>query len=60
MMGTREPLRDGFEYDALTRFRRRIRLRRGESVRAKRGFWKRVRRQARVEAAREADTESAQ
>ena len=47
-MWTRQRLRGGIEYDTLTRFRRRIRLRRGEIARAKRQFWKRIRKQARA------------
>lgn len=50
MMGTREKLRGGIEYDSLTRFRHRIRLRPGETQRAKRQFWKRIRKRARIEA----------
>jgi hypothetical protein len=54
MMGTRQRLRGGIEYDALTRFRRRIRLRQSEVARAKRQFWKRTRKEARSAAEREA------
>ena len=43
MMGTKEKLRGGDEYDFLTRARRWYVKRRGEVKRVKRRFWKRVR-----------------
>lgn len=54
MMGTREPLRGGWEYDALTRGRRRTHWKAGKVARWKRQFWKRTRKQARAHAATEA------
>jgi hypothetical protein len=44
MMGTREILKGGGEYEALTRGGRRyVQLARGEVRRIKRQFWKRIR-----------------
>jgi hypothetical protein len=51
MMGTRERLRGGDEYDALTKRGRRILKifqRPGIAAKAKRRFWKRARKQARL------------
>jgi hypothetical protein len=53
MMGTREQMKGGDEYDALTkRGRRSLALFRhsGIAARTKRRFWKRVRKNARCEA----------
>ena len=48
MMGTRERLRGGEEFDALTKKARRIhRSRAGKVAVAKRPFWRRVRRETR-------------
>jgi hypothetical protein len=55
MMGTREKLRGGWEYDALTRGRRMSRWKAGKAARWKRQFWKRVRRQKREELASQSD-----
>ncbi len=49
MMGTREPLICGDEYDYLTRARRFCRKRAGKFVRVKRAFWRRVRKAYRLE-----------
>ena len=43
MMGTKEPLRGGDEYDVLTRWRRLVRGRRLAAQKVKRRFWKRIR-----------------
>ncbi len=48
MMGTREPLVGGDEYDYLTRGRRRIKKRAGKFRPVKRGFWQRVRKAYRL------------
>ncbi|MDE2229365.1 MAG: hypothetical protein KGL11_10045 [Alphaproteobacteria bacterium] len=53
MMGTREKMIRGSEYDALTRRgRRMVPFKRGVVARIKRGFWKRLRHDARIEAKR--------
>lgn len=46
MMGHREELKSGDEYDALTRWRRYVGYRAGTVKAIKRGFNKRVRREA--------------
>lgn len=43
MMGTREPLKGGDEYDYLTRARRYYNKRAGKFKPIKQGFWRRVR-----------------
>lgn len=48
MMGHREPMVSGDEYDALTRWRRFLRWRSGERVRIKRSFNKRMRRRIKL------------
>jgi hypothetical protein len=55
MMGTREKLRGGWEFDALTRGRRMSRWKAGKAARWKRQFWKRVRRRKREELATQSD-----
>jgi hypothetical protein len=45
MMGTKEKLKGGDEYDFLTRARKWIGHRSGEVKRVKRRFWKRIRAQ---------------
>ena len=54
MMGHREKMIDGSEYDLLTKSRKYLRPGRGIPVLIKRKFNKRVRRIARIEARREA------
>ncbi len=44
MMGHREPLKSGDEYDAFTRWRRVLHWRPGERTSIKQHFWKRQRR----------------
>jgi len=52
MMGTREKLRGGDEYDALTRARRFFDWQPGHAASIKRRFWKRARKVARTQAKR--------
>lgn len=48
MMGTKEPMIDGDEYDALTKARKFYRWRAGMIKKVKRQFWKRTRKRAKV------------
>lgn len=50
MMGHREPLKYGHEWDALTRWRRHLRKRAGKFKRTKIAFNRRVRRTYRIDA----------
>jgi hypothetical protein len=54
MMGTREPLRGGAEWDAFTRWRRCCGKRAGRWAAIKRKFWRRVRKLHRLRARAEA------
>lgn len=60
MMGTREKMRSGDEYDALTRRgRRALKLfwKPGIAAKTKRRFWKRIRKSGRLNASSEATDE---
>lgn len=50
MMGTREPLKGGDEWDYLTRARKYYAKRAGKFTKIKRQFWKRVRKYRNKEA----------
>lgn len=55
MMGHRETLKGGAEFDALTRWRKLMHWRPGEVKAIKRAFWKRQRRQGRLSVAHDED-----
>lgn len=52
MMGHREQMKGGAEFDAFTCWRKMMRWRPGEVKAVKRGFWKRQRREVRLANAR--------